>query len=292
MRRLKARPALWRQLAPSVALGVAAVGLAVAMTAAAVKYAPPPPKLLPLIAEARQSFIAMTAAAGLRLEALTVEGRSMTAPEDLLAALDVRRGSPILTIDVAEARAALEALPWVKAAQVERQLPNTVHVMIHERAPYALWQRDSKYTLVDREGQPIVTVPEADPAMKLIVGPDAPQHAAELFETLDAVPDMAARVRAAVRVGGRRWNIYLDTYEHGIAIRLPEGNVAAAWERLASLEHDYKILARDLDFIDLRQPDRLIVRLHTDPNAVPDKTPKKKSAPTATLTQGTPDGNT
>ncbi len=287
MRRVKARPPIWRQLAPHIAIGVGAVGLAALMTAALVKYAPAPPKFAPMLADAHEAFVDFTAAAGLRLEALTVEGRKMTRPEDVLAALEVSRGSPILTIDVAEARAALEALPWVKAAQVERQLPNTVHVMIQERTPYALWQQASQYTLVDRDGQPIVTVPEADPALKLIVGPDAPKYAKELFDTLNTVPDMAARVRAAVRVGGRRWNIYLDHYEHGIAIRLPEKDVAAAWERLASLEHDYKILARDLDFIDLRQNDRLIVRLHTDPNAAPEKTPKKKSGPTAVLTHGT-----
>jgi cell division protein FtsQ len=282
MRRVKPHPPVWKQLAPPVAVGLAGAALASVMTLAAVKFAPRPPQLAPLLAEAHRAFIDATAVAGLRLEALTVEGRAQTSAEDVLAALEVSRGAPILTIDPAEARAALEALPWVKAAQVERRLPNTVHVIIQEREPYALWQNGTRYTLVDRSGHPIVAVPEADPTMKLIVGADAPQHAADLFEDLDTQPDLAGRVRAAVRVSQRRWNIYLDTFEGGIAVRLPEDNVRAAWARLASLEHDYKILSRDLEFIDLRLPDRLIVRLHTDPNAPQEKQPKKP-APTAEI---------
>ena len=106
------------------------------MTVVAIKYAPPPPKLWRRFSPKRMTRLRRLdrRRRAAKLEALTVEGRSMTAPEDVLAALDVQRGSPIMTIDVAEARAALEALPWVKAAQVERQLPNTVHVMIQERA--------------------------------------------------------------------------------------------------------------------------------------------------------------
>src|SRR5262249_38026548 len=42
----------------------------------------------------------LTASAGLRLENLTVEGRENTNKDDLLAALDIERGAPILAIDV------------------------------------------------------------------------------------------------------------------------------------------------------------------------------------------------
>jgi cell division protein FtsQ len=287
MRRVKPRSEFFRRIAPVAALGIGGLALAGAMTAAALAFAPSPQALGPLRDRAVRLIVDMTAAAGLRLEALTVEGRRMTAADDVLAALDIGRGAPILTIDVAEARAALEALPWVKAAQVERRLPDTVHVVIQEREPYALWQQGARYTLVDRDGHPIVTVPEADRSLPLLVGPDAPQHAAALFADLDGVPELAARVKAAVRVGGRRWNVYLDTYEGGIAVRLPEADVPAAWQRLAALERDYRILARDLAFIDLRLPDRLIVRLRTDPDAAPEKTDKaqsgKKKTPAAVV---------
>lgn len=244
---------------------------------AAVKFMPVTPNVA--MADSDGTMLDISAALGMKLKALTVEGRNMTSRDDLLAAIDVERGSPIMSINVAQARAAIEALPWVKTAKVERRLPDSVHIMIEERTPYALWQRDGRYTLVDRDGKSIVDVPTADQSLPLIVGPDAPAHAAALFEALGTQTELAARVRAAVRVGERRWNIYLDSFEGGIAVRLPEEDMAGAWTRLATLERDHKILERDLDFIDMRLDDRLVVRIHKDAAAEAATSATKKKAP-------------
>jgi len=64
-------------------------------------------------------------------------------------------------------------------------------------------------------------------------------------------------VKAAVRVGGRRWNLRL---KGGIDVRLPENNTAAAWNRLAKYEKSHQVLERNIRILDLRIPDRLIVR--------------------------------
>ena len=104
MRRVTPRAALIRRLAPWGAAGLATAVLATALTVSVVKYAPPPPALIPLRDAAVRDVVRVTAAAGLRLETLTVEGRDRTTADDLLAAMDVSRGSPILTIDLAEAR--------------------------------------------------------------------------------------------------------------------------------------------------------------------------------------------
>ena len=222
------------------------------------------------VARLSASAVETSATLGMRLQKLTVEGRDMTSREDLLAAVDAKRGTPILAIDMAKARAQIEALPWVKTAKLERHLPDAVRIEIEERTPYALWQQDRRYFLVDRDGKQIVEVPEVDAnaqSLPMIVGNDAPRHAPALFAAIETNPDLAQRVRAAVRVGERRWNLYLDSFEKGIAVRLPEDGFAAAWTRLGLLEKDHQILERDLEFIDLRLEDRLIVRVHKDPNA-------------------------
>lgn len=267
-----------RRLISRTTLSWTVAALAVAGGATAVKFAPKSPAMIEIMARLDSAMIDGSAALGMKLNALTVEGRNMTSRDDLLAAVDVERGAPILSIDMAQARTAIESLPWVKTAKIERRLPDSIHILIEERAPYALWQQGNRYTLVDHDGKSIVDVPAADRSLPLIVGPDAPAHAAALFDALKAEPDLAARVRAAVRVGERRWNIYLDSFEGGITIRLPEGEVAAAWTRLAALERDHKILERDLDFIDLRLDDRLVVRIHKDETAEP-ITPANKKKP-------------
>ncbi len=252
-----------RRLILRSAAALAAVGA----IAAIVKLTPLPELAASTSAAADTGFVEGSAGMGFRLKALTVEGRNMTAREDLLGALDAEVGTPIAAIDVVKARTQVEKLPWVRSAKIERRLPDTIHMVIEERVPYALWQHGEKYTLVDHEGHLIVDVPDSDSRLPLIVGADAPANAAELFEALKAQPELASRVQAAVRVGARRWNIYLDAYEGGISVRLPEEHMAEAWVRLAALEKEHKILQRDLEFIDLRLEDQLVVRLRNAPNA-------------------------
>ena len=49
-----------------------------------------------------------------------------------------------------------------------------------------------------------------------------------------------------------------------VDVRLPEENAAAAWASLARLEREQKLLEKDLVAVDLRYPDRLVVRLTPD----------------------------
>lgn len=208
-------------------------------------------------------IVRASAGAGFVVRQVTAEGRVETSRADLLAALGVRRGEPILALDPDAARRRIEKLPWVRAASVERRLPDTVRVRILERHPMAWWQRDHKLVLIDRTGEPIpVSAPPGYHDLIVLVGADAPQHAAELLAMLKREPDLARHVTAAVRVGGRRWNVRLDG---NIDVRLPEDDPAGAWTRLAEAERRHRILARDIDAIDLRLPDRLIVETRSRP---------------------------
>ena len=145
---------------------------------------------------------------GLTVETIQFIGNRKT-PEPLLrAALGVNRGDPILGFSVRDARQRLETITWVKSATVERRLPGIVIVQIEERAPFAVWQSDGKFTLVDRDGK-LVTDSEVATfvdQVPLIVGPKAPEAAAALMDMLAAQPEILSRLKAAVRIGERRWN--------------------------------------------------------------------------------------
>ena len=52
--------------------------------------------------------------------------------------------------------------------------------------------------------------------------------------------------------------------DNGIDVRLPETDIAAAWTQLAQLERDQKVLGRDVVTIDLRLPDRFVIRVNPD----------------------------
>ncbi len=213
-------------------------------------------------------LIAASTEIGFRVEEILVVGRRETTQEELLAAVRLVRGAPILAFDLQAAKKRLEALPWVKTASVGRMLPDTVLLNVEERRPLALWQHKGVFALIDTDGEVIMRKGlDRFSDLLVVIGPDAPLHAAKLLEVLATEPQLMDRVKAAVRVGGRRWNLRL---KNDIDVRLPEEDTAKAWSRLAEYEKTHRVLERDVQILDLRLPDRLIVR------KVP-KPPKKKT---------------
>jgi cell division protein FtsQ len=199
-----------------------------------------------------------TAASGLRVTDIVIEGRANT-PESLLrAAIGVSKGDPILGFSLEETKARIETIPWVGHATVERRLPGTVIVNLQERRPFAIWQSQKKYVLVDRTGQVVTDQDVAQfPDLPLIVGQGAPAAAAVLLDALRERPALAEKVEASVRVGERRWNLRMANHTD---VMLPEGHEVAALDRLAQLQQQHAILDRPLAAIDMRLPDRLVFR--------------------------------
>ena len=205
------------------------------------------------------TMVGLTMRAGLTVDDVLVVGRRETRRSDLLSAIGAQRGDPIIVFDPAAARERVLNLGWVADAEVERRLPNTIFVRLLERTPVAVWQRNGTFSLVDSEGAVIGKNKSGQRRdLTLIVGADAPKHASTLLAMLDTQPQLMERVVAAIRVAERRWNLQLD---NGIDIRLPEANPQAAWDRLAELEAEHKLLERDIIAIDLRLPERLVVRM-------------------------------
>lgn len=203
--------------------------------------------------------VATSASMGLTVERVMIEGRHDTPPELLISTIEVTAGDPILAVDPEAIRLRLEDLPWIRSATVERRLPGEIRLTIVEREPIALWQRDGRYHLVDRYGDWLpITETGKYTGMIVLTGEDAPAQAQALLDLLALEPELATRVVAAQRVGARRWNLQFD---NGVDVRLPEEEPAAAWRALAAMEREQGLIDRDLVMIDMRVPDRLIVRL-------------------------------
>ncbi|WP_282606492.1 cell division protein FtsQ/DivIB [Pelagibius sp. Alg239-R121] len=208
-----------------------------------------------------EGFYAMSVDAGLGVDDVLVEGRNRTPAKQMLKTLGVKRGFPMLAFDPEAAKVKLESLPWVKSAAVERRFPRDVYVRIVERQPLALWQHEGNTAVIDQSGDliPNVRVDRFN-QLPLVVGADAPEHTAALLAVVDSEPRLRELVTAAVRVSGRRWNLRL---QGGIDVQLPETDAAGAWAQLARIEREQGVLERDVVVIDLRLPDRLVVRTNS-----------------------------
>jgi cell division protein FtsQ len=233
-----------------------------------------------MLSAAADRALNASAALGLVVGDIEVEGRETTDAATIMAALAAKRGTPILAVSPSEAKQQLERLPWVRSAAIERRLPGTLRVLLVERHPLAVWQHGGKQELIDREGA-VIPVTDLGRFARLptVVGEDAASHAAVLIEMLAQEPELAARVTAAVRVDDRRWNVRID---NAIDVLLPEENPAAAWARLAALEQANSLLKRDIQTVDMRLPDRVVVRASGAP--LNEAAPARKARPSGKST--------
>ena len=229
------------------------------------------------VQDATTAVFDFTGQLGLVVTDIQVKGRETTDTATILAALDARYGTPILAVNPARAKQQLEALPWVRSASIERRLPGTIVVSLVERRPLAVWQHDGKQELIDQDGT-VIPVTDLSRFAKLptVVGDDQARHgAAQLLELLASEPDIDARVTAVVLVGDRRWNARIDNM---LDVMLPEDDIAGAWSKLAQLQRANQILQRNVEVIDMRLPDRLVLRV-TDTTAKDAPGSKKNHAP-------------
>jgi cell division protein FtsQ len=74
----------------------------------------------------------------LAVHAVRVVGAARVPVEEILAEADIPLGTNIFRLDPAGVRARLEALPQIRRADVIRELPDRVTIMVEERRPFTL----------------------------------------------------------------------------------------------------------------------------------------------------------
>jgi cell division protein FtsQ len=208
----------------------------------------------------------------LAVQSIQVEGAARVSAEDILAAADIPLGVNILRLDPAAVRARLEALPQIRRAEVVRELPDHVTLLVEERRPFTLVHAGRLHWL-DEEARLLGEEREAvAPPVPIISG-----LSEEELRSMRSAPGPRAQValalvRALLRSGrdlaeqiseidmSRREGPVLYTLD-GIEVRLG----TEQWdERLARLEGVLAQLAtRDgsaVTAVDLRFRDQVVLK--------------------------------
>lgn len=196
---------------------------------------------------------------GMAAEDITISGLSHHDPEVLLAAIGVSPGGSLIGFDAALSRRILENLDWIESAKVQRRFPNQLDIAVRERNPFAVWQRGTAYYVIDKSGTAMSGLAASHLVkLPLVTGEGANLAAAELINQLEAYPDLMLQVKAAARVGGRRWTLYLDS---GVTVLLPERNWIAAISRVNDLNVSQQLLSKGIKSVDLRLDGRVTVEV-------------------------------
>jgi cell division protein FtsQ len=182
------------------------------------------------------------------------------------------------TLDLAAARRAFEAVPWVRQAVVKRVWPNRLSVQLEEHRPVALWAEPSHSDagdtdanaaddkLVNSHGE----VFEAnlgdveDDALPTLRGPEgSAPHMLLLLARLQPVFDtLDLRIEALELSGRGSWRVELDSGAHVELGRGDDDEVIARTQVFAAtLTQVTQRYQRPLQYADLRHSEGYAVRL-------------------------------
>jgi cell division protein FtsQ len=202
---------------------------------------------------------ALTARSGFAIEDVRMAGNKETSEIDVLDKLELNGWTSLIGFDAEEARQRIVALPWVDHAAVRKIYPDAIEISITEKKPLAIWQHGRELSLIDSQGRQIVPFrSERYATLPVFIGEGANGRAAEFVAEIEKSPGLASRVKAFIRIADRRWDLRL---ENGITVKLPENGEVAAIKELAALDAEHGILSRDVDAVDMRLDDRIVVKL-------------------------------
>ena len=205
---------------------------------------------------------ALANSAGFRITTVAINGRKQLSQDEVLAIGGVNGRSSLLFLDAAAVRDRLKANPWIADATVIKYYPGSLEIDIVERSAFALWQQNGKLSVIADDGEVLEPyVSRRFLSLPLVVGKGAATRARDFLALLARYPQVRAVTRAAVFVGGRRWNLYT---RDGLDIRLPENDVGDALATLSKLDQEDHLFSRDIVAIDMRLSDRLTVQLSDD----------------------------
>ena len=207
-----------------------------------------------------QQMASSAGAAGFQMRTIDLTGVERMNRLKIYEEVMEHRGTPMPLLDLAAIRADLKQMPWVAEARVSRQLPDKLVIDIEERTPHAVLVKPDRLVLIDRDGIELDPIAEdAAEGMLRISGAGAATQIDSLDRIIAAAPALQPQIASAHRIGERRWNIVFKT---GQILALPQGEeeASAAFIDFAKLDGLYRLLGGKASVIDLRVPDRYVLR--------------------------------
>lgn len=173
------------------------------------------------------------------------------------------------TLDLGRARAAFEAVPWVRQAVVQREFPNRLRVQLQEHRAVAYWGPEGESRLVNSFGEVFeANVGEVEhDGLPRLQGPDGQSAQVwDAFQALQPLFEPMDLTLEQLELNGRgSWRARLDT---GAVIELGAGSLPEVQARtqvflktLTQVSARYGRKPEALETADLRHQDGYALRM-------------------------------
>jgi cell division protein FtsQ len=112
---------------------------------------------------------------------IQIEGNRFVARDAIVEKFSADQGRSVVRVPLEERRKAIESLPWVEQAGVQRVLPNRIRVEVTERAPVAFLRTAGDLFLVDSHGMILERPAEGEFRFPVVagIGESAPRESRE-----------------------------------------------------------------------------------------------------------------
>lgn len=118
---------------------------------------------------------------------ISVDGNKFASDKTVLQELEPLLEVPLPQISTGEVQSLLSDVPQVRHVSIEAHPPSELVVHIEERVPVAILRDGKNFTLIDKEGTPLATVPERDKAPYPLIDGDQEELGTNIFRATTAV---------------------------------------------------------------------------------------------------------
>lgn len=204
-----------------------------------------------------------------------IYGNQQVKSEDIKTIIKIKSGDKLFGFKLSEVYKKLKTYPWVKEAEIRRELTGIVHIRIKEAIPIAILNLNDKHYLIDTEGVILENLTDTRafflPILKEI---DPSKYASAYKEALEFVKFINDRKlfsnAGALQIFGHRpedLSVKIDT----LTIKIGAGDFEQKLARLDFVRQE--MIRRNIpaDTIDLRFSNKIIVK----PNESVDNAKKK-----------------
>lgn len=211
-----------------------------------------------------------------RLPAFAINGIRVATPLEHVTRAQIEelvrrevRGT-FFTLNLASARAAFERLPWVRSADVRRQWPGGLEIVLTEHVPLARWGKDA---LVNIHGE--VFEAAFDGALPVFNGPAGAAKEMTIQynhfrRSLAAIGKTPGEINVSPR---RAWQIHMDD---GVTLDLGREHVEERLRRfVATYPRTIARMSHPVDRVDLRYANGFAARVPGLPPAADGTRPKR-----------------
>jgi cell division protein FtsQ len=199
----------------------------------------------------------------LAVREVKLSGAEHTRVSDVQAASGLDTSDNLLLLSASDVASRIETLPWVKRAEVDRNLPGTVKVSIVERRAAVVLVLGEERFVVDEDAR-VLEMVEEGPGLPVLAGPRLPApepgerlSSVELTSALRAFSTLPPRLRRDVQA------VFAPTVERitfqlsdGIQVRYgPAADMVSKNEVLVLLLERLRSEGQTASYVDVRVPE-------------------------------------